>query len=190
MSGGQTPLDVRIALSGTWVALMLTYLLGDVLRILSGDADEFIARGFEGIEVTQRMWGAMAALMLVPIAMVVLTLILPYPAVRWVTLVAAALPFLLNAPGPADLLRPVRPDPHRGRSDHQRPDLLVRPALADLRRDRGSAPSQPRRASRASTRSTASPDDGSTPSSDGSSAPVAQASTIRMCRSSSQANQA
>ena len=29
--------DVRIKLSALWVALMLTYLLGDVLRILSGD---------------------------------------------------------------------------------------------------------------------------------------------------------
>jgi hypothetical protein len=29
--------DVRIILSGIWVALMLTYLLGDVLRIFAGD---------------------------------------------------------------------------------------------------------------------------------------------------------
>jgi hypothetical protein len=97
-TGGTTP-DVRIVLSGLWVALMLTYLLGDVLRILSGDADDFMARGFEGITVTQWMWVAMAGLMLVPIAMVVLSLTLPYPAVRRVTIVAAALLILLNAPG-------------------------------------------------------------------------------------------
>ena len=29
--------DTRIVLSGLWVALMLTYLLGDVLRIFAGD---------------------------------------------------------------------------------------------------------------------------------------------------------
>jgi hypothetical protein len=29
--------DVQIKLSALWVALMLTYLLGDVLRIFSGD---------------------------------------------------------------------------------------------------------------------------------------------------------
>jgi hypothetical protein len=29
--------DVRIILSALWVALMLTYFLGDVLRIFSGD---------------------------------------------------------------------------------------------------------------------------------------------------------
>ena len=30
--------DVRIILSGLWVATMLTYLLGDVLRVFAGDA--------------------------------------------------------------------------------------------------------------------------------------------------------
>ena len=29
--------DVRIILSGLWVAVMLTYLLGDVLRLFAGD---------------------------------------------------------------------------------------------------------------------------------------------------------
>jgi hypothetical protein len=29
--------DMPIMLSALWIALMLTYLLGDVLRILSGD---------------------------------------------------------------------------------------------------------------------------------------------------------
>lgn len=29
--------DVQIKLAGLWAALMLTYLLGDVLRIFSGD---------------------------------------------------------------------------------------------------------------------------------------------------------
>lgn len=29
--------DIQIKLAGLWAALMLTYLLGDVLRIYSGD---------------------------------------------------------------------------------------------------------------------------------------------------------
>ena len=29
--------ETRIVLAGLWVALMLTYLLGDVLRIFAGD---------------------------------------------------------------------------------------------------------------------------------------------------------
>jgi hypothetical protein len=29
--------DVRVALSGLWVAVMLTFCLGDLLRIFAGD---------------------------------------------------------------------------------------------------------------------------------------------------------
>ena len=36
-SWSSSPPDVQIQLAATWVALMLTYLLGDVLRIFSGD---------------------------------------------------------------------------------------------------------------------------------------------------------
>jgi len=40
--------DTRIILSGLWVATMLTYLLGDVLRIFSGDSEAGkIAGGFQ-----------------------------------------------------------------------------------------------------------------------------------------------
>ena len=30
--------ETRIVLAGLWIAVMLTYLLGDVLRIFAGDA--------------------------------------------------------------------------------------------------------------------------------------------------------
>ena len=40
--------DTRIMLSGLWVAVMLTYLLGDVLRIFAGDFEaEKMAGGFQ-----------------------------------------------------------------------------------------------------------------------------------------------
>ncbi len=85
--------DVRIILSGLWVALMLTYLLGDVLRIFAGD---FKAGEMNGVQMTQAMLFAAAILMLIPIVMVVLSLTLNYPAIRWVTIVAAILLFLFN----------------------------------------------------------------------------------------------
>ena len=88
--------DVRITLSGLWVALMLTYLLGDVLRIFSGD---FKALEGEMDKFTQPMWVGIAVLMLIPIVMVVLSLTLPYPAIRIVTIVAAILLFLFNLVG-------------------------------------------------------------------------------------------
>jgi hypothetical protein len=72
---------VRIVLSGLWVSLMLTYLLGDVLRLFAGD----ITPGeIDGASATQAVWLGAAAIMLVPIIMVVLSLTLPYPAICWV----------------------------------------------------------------------------------------------------------
>jgi ABC-type transport system involved in cytochrome c biogenesis permease component len=45
--------NTPILLSVLWIALMLIYLLGDVLRIFSGD---FEAGKVEGMKVTQGMW--------------------------------------------------------------------------------------------------------------------------------------
>jgi hypothetical protein len=78
--------EVRIILSGLWVALMLTYLLGDVLRIFAGD---FKAGEIGGMQPSQVLWLGIAVLMLIPIVMVVLSLTLQYPAIRWVSIVAA-----------------------------------------------------------------------------------------------------
>ena len=79
-------LDTRIILSGLWVALMLTYLLGDVLRIFAGD---FKAGEILGTQPTQAVWLGIAVLMLIPIVMVVLTLTLKYPAIRWANIIVA-----------------------------------------------------------------------------------------------------
>jgi hypothetical protein len=88
--------DTRILLSGLWVALMLTYLLGDVLRIFSGD---FKAGEIMGMQSTQAIWFAATLLMLVPIVMLVLTLTLQYPAIRWVSIGAAIILFVFNLIG-------------------------------------------------------------------------------------------
>lgn len=89
-------LDTRIILSGLWVALMLTYLLGDVLRIFSGD---FKGGEIMGMQGSQAIWFAAALLMLIPILMVVLSLTLQYPTIRWVTLVTAIILFIFNLVG-------------------------------------------------------------------------------------------
>jgi hypothetical protein len=88
--------DTRIILSGLWVALMLTYLLGDVLRIFSGD---FQAGEISGMQATQAMYLGITILLLIPIVMVVLSLVLKYPLVRWVTIIAAILLFVFNLIG-------------------------------------------------------------------------------------------
>ena len=88
--------DVRIVLSGLWIALMLTYLLGDVLRIFSGD---FKPGEISGVPATQAVWMAAAVLMLIPIVMLVLSLTLNYPLIRWANIIAAVILFGFNLIG-------------------------------------------------------------------------------------------
>jgi hypothetical protein len=87
--------DMPIKLSAVWIALMLTYLLGDELRILSGD----ITAGKMGMVQFKGMWLGIAVLMLIPILMVVLSLILPQPVNRWVNIIVASFFFLFNLVG-------------------------------------------------------------------------------------------
>jgi hypothetical protein len=89
--------DTRIVLSGIWVATMLTFLLGDVLRIFAGDFEPGKVAG--GVQATQAMWLLMAIIMLIPIVMVVLTLTLKYPAIRWVNIIVAIFWIVFNLAG-------------------------------------------------------------------------------------------
>ncbi len=88
--------DIRIILVGLWIALMLTYLLGDVMRIFAGD---FTPGKIEGKKMTQGMLMLMALLMLIPIIMVVLSLTLFYPAIQWLHIIAAGFLFVFNLAG-------------------------------------------------------------------------------------------
>ena len=87
---------IQIKLSAIWVALMLTYLLGDVLRIFSGD---FRAGLIEGKQMSQGMYLGMAVLMIIPIVMVILSLNLTYSINRWANIIVAALFFVVNLAG-------------------------------------------------------------------------------------------
>jgi len=87
---------VRIILAGTWAALMLTYLLGDVLRIFSGT---FTPGEIAGRPASEWMWLLAALIMLIPIVMIVASLTLPYPAIRWVSIVTAVFLVLFNLVG-------------------------------------------------------------------------------------------
>ena len=78
--------DTRIILSGLWAALMLIYLLGDVIRIFAGD---FEPGKILGTQPTQVMWLVIAVIMLIPIVMVVLNLTLQNPVIRWVNIIVA-----------------------------------------------------------------------------------------------------
>jgi len=88
--------DVRVALSIMWIAVMLVYLWGDVLRIMVGDV---VLGEIDGAKFTQGMALGIAALMLIPILMVVLSLVLPYNINRWANIIVAAGWFLFNLVG-------------------------------------------------------------------------------------------
>lgn len=85
--------DVKIILSGLWIATMLTYLLGDVFRIMSGDAAAM------DMQITQPMWLGMAVLMVIPVIMVVLTLTVTNPVNRWANIIVAVFFFGFNLIG-------------------------------------------------------------------------------------------
>ncbi len=83
-------------LAALWVILMLTYLLGDVLRIFSGD---FKPGEISGMKVTQPMWLGISVLMVIPIVMIFMTLVLPYEINRWANIIIAVFFFLFNLVG-------------------------------------------------------------------------------------------
>ncbi len=88
--------DAQIILSALWIALIATYLLGDVLRIFSGD---FKAGEIGGKKLTQIQWLGIAVLMVIPIIMVILSLILPYSVNRWANIIVAIFLFVFNIIG-------------------------------------------------------------------------------------------
>jgi len=88
--------DVKIIFSFIWVATMLVYLLGDVMRIFAGD---FKPGEIEGKPMTQKMVFGMAIIMLVPIVMVILCLILDHPVNSVVNIVVAIFWIVFNLAG-------------------------------------------------------------------------------------------
>jgi hypothetical protein len=88
--------DVKIILSGLWIATALCYLLGDVIRIFSGATEP---GKIEGKTVSQGMWLGIAMIMIIPIIMVVLSLILENQANRLVNLIVAIFFIIFNLLG-------------------------------------------------------------------------------------------
>jgi hypothetical protein len=78
--------EMKIRLSILWVVVMLIYLLGDVLRIFSGD---FKPGEMNGKPAPQWVWLAAAVLMLIPILMVYFSITLDQPVNRWANIIVA-----------------------------------------------------------------------------------------------------
>ncbi len=88
-------MDTEVILSATWAVVMLIYLLGDVLRIYSGD----MAKAMAGMNFNQFIWLGIAILVLIPILMVFLTLVLPQGVSRWANIIVAGFFILFNLVG-------------------------------------------------------------------------------------------
>lgn len=88
--------DVKIILAFLWVATMLVYLLGDVMRIFAGD---FTPGEIEGKPAPKGMWEGAAAIMVIPIIMIVLTITLENPLNQWINVIVAIFFLLFNLAG-------------------------------------------------------------------------------------------
>ena len=88
----------RVQLSISWVALMLVYLLGDVLRLYEkGQAAGFI----DGKPMTQTHLMMAALMMLIPILLALGMVFLPQGIAKWSGIIASLILFFINIIGVA-----------------------------------------------------------------------------------------
>ncbi len=88
-------LEVRIILSALWVSLMFVFQQGDMLRIYSGDykAGDLV---FGKAMSPEMVWLVSAITMTIPVVMIILSLTLKYPAIRWVSIVVSIIVVVFN----------------------------------------------------------------------------------------------
>jgi hypothetical protein len=91
--------DVKKTLSLLWVARMLTGIQGDVIRIMDPNTLEDIIAGTTAVPMTEEILAAMAAMMLLPIFMVFLSLKLPYKVNRWANIIIAMVFIVIDGIG-------------------------------------------------------------------------------------------
>ncbi|NMD37766.1 MAG: hypothetical protein GYA87_03685 [Christensenellaceae bacterium] len=93
------PMDPRrIQLAVCWIALMLMYLLGDVLRLYEkGQAAAYI----DGKPMTQTHLMMAAIMMLIPILMALTMVFLPQGFAKWAGIISAIILFIINIFGVA-----------------------------------------------------------------------------------------
>jgi len=88
--------DVKIIIAFLWVATMLIYLLGDVIRIFAGD---FSKGEMAGQPMKSSMWVIAAGIMAIPIVMIVLTVTLVNPINKVLNIIMALFFILFNLAG-------------------------------------------------------------------------------------------
>ncbi|MFX0052282.1 MAG: DUF6326 family protein [Candidatus Hermodarchaeota archaeon] len=85
--------EVQIIISALWVATVLCYIYGDVFSLLAGD---FKPGEIDGKPLTEKIVLGLAAIMVVPIIMVIMTLMLDYAVNRLINILVALIYFGFN----------------------------------------------------------------------------------------------
>ncbi len=91
--------NVKLKLSILWVARMLVGLQGDVIRYMEPGMIQDIIDGNLAVPMTNEMLAVMAAMMMVPIFMVFLSLELKYNLNRYANIIVAIFFIILDATG-------------------------------------------------------------------------------------------
>jgi hypothetical protein len=90
--------EVKIILSGLWVALMFLYQQGDAQRLYSGDfkpGDLKLGK----VMSPQMLWLVSAITMTIPVVMIILSLTLNYPVNRWANIIVGIFFFVYTLNG-------------------------------------------------------------------------------------------
>ncbi|WP_437829164.1 DUF6326 family protein [Sorangium sp. So ce1153] len=86
------PRDIKRLLSALWVFAMFNYLYADVVGLMDSTLLAQFLRGQVGsLSITGEFLFAAAVLMEIPIAMTLLSRVLPYRANRWANIVAGTI---------------------------------------------------------------------------------------------------
>ena len=89
--------DRRPRLSLLWVFAILNYLYCDLLGLMDPDSlKQYLTGDINGIQITQGFLLSAALLMEIPIAMVLLSSVLPHRASRWANIIAGTVMTLVQ----------------------------------------------------------------------------------------------
>jgi hypothetical protein len=92
--------DRGARLSLLWVFAMLNYLYCDLLGLMDpGSLKQYLTGNIDGIQITQGFLLSAALLMEIPIAMVLLSSVLPHQASRWANIIAGTVMTLVQIVG-------------------------------------------------------------------------------------------
>ena len=87
-------MDVKVRLSTLWIFVMFNMVFADIVGFMNPGALEDIMTGNVGIEITQELLWVFSILLEIPIAMIILSRVLPYRINRWANIIAAVITIL------------------------------------------------------------------------------------------------